>query len=80
MALHRWKLRLEIETDQGKDEKDSMVIELTEDHDTNIDNLSVNESLAMDMGAICRMVIESQRVVGATDMQSSKYFFWENDE
>ena len=71
IAKHRWKLRLEIETDQGVDGTDSMVIELVSKHSMDGNMRPVNEVLANDMATICQMVIESGRVVCPTTLADS---------
>lgn len=62
MVKHKYKIRVEIETDQGVDGKSTLCIETTDEHNT-AEKRPVNECIAMTMAGIAKGIINSGRIV-----------------
>lgn len=66
MFTHKWKLRLEMTTDDDSG-PETTVIETTGSHDGN-GSRPVNECVAINMAYICQMLLASGRIVSPSDM------------
>lgn len=75
MYTHRWKLTLEVETDQGIDGKESTKIEVTGTSGDEGGTRAVNECIAISMAGVCEMLIASGRVVGPSTIKESAEAF-----
>lgn len=74
MFTHKWKLRLEVESEDADSDPNTLVIETSGTHNSEHPR-PVNECIAIDMSFVCEMLCASGKIVSPSGIVATRRAF-----